>query len=172
MKKCSHFYTLLCSMQEVELVRSISISPLYLTKNLKENILNKLKEDIANNICSDENGYIMKIIEIISFEKNIVSRIGYDINFFVKFKCLVLKPAVGQVLNGNVNMILANGIFLKLGGINILIPKSNLKNFEYIKESQSFKNNKFEIKIGDEISVILDIIKYEKKTYSCIAKLN
>ena len=77
----------------VILERKICIDSEYIDKNIRNNILLKIKE-ITNNECSKSEGYFLNIIKIICIKDNYISPNCENI-FIVEFEAETLKPDIG-----------------------------------------------------------------------------
>lgn len=157
-------------ISKIAVEEKIYIEPGLINENLIENIKKKVKENLGT--CNPEYGYILKIYDKIDISRNKISSTDSGAFFQVKFNINCLKPKTGDELQGVVCMIFSEGIFVDvMNKIKVLIPKDNLKGFEYNKEKNSFVSKRI-IKVGDTITTKITIVKYEKGNFSCIGTLN
>ena len=66
-------------------------------------------------------------------------------------------------------MTLPNGILAEFLDIKLLIPASDLEDYEY--KNQIFYNDKKVITIGDKLCVNIKDIRYIKNKFNCIGTL-
>jgi len=148
----------------------IKVCPHELNRNIKETICTKVQAKYDQS-CDKEYGYIINILDITCEGDNIIISSGKgDILFYVKLTALFLNPFSGLVLKCKINRIFKLGIFGNLEKLKILIPAKKLEDWTYIDDT--YKNDSKILKSGDEIFVKIIEVKYEKKSYSCIAILS
>ena len=157
----------------VILERKICIDSEYIDKNIRNNILLKIKE-ITNNECSKSEGYFLNIIKIICIKDNYISPNCENI-FIVEFEAETLKPDIGTKFIGEVCMIFPGGVFLNIKNkLKVLIPSGTLTNYDFNQINNCFINKihkKKEINVKDELTVIISGSKYSKKNFSCFGNL-
>jgi len=148
-----------------EIEKTVYLPPKYLDGKLKQHILEVL---LSENTCSKEYGYITKIIDLTRVESiPIVNPIGYPA-FLVNCQVETIMPVKNMILNCKITMIFPQGIFTEYGPMKTLISASSLINGRY--ENNSFVIDDKKYSIGDEISVKLTDIKYEKNAFHCIGQ--
>jgi DNA-directed RNA polymerase subunit E'/Rpb7 len=136
-----------------------------------EHIYEKLCTDLLNK-CDDTYGYILKIYKKIHILGNSVSSATSDVFFHVEFCIKAMKPNKGDEYTGKVCMIFSNGVFVQVEGkMKVLIPSTKLTSYTYNKDTNSFQKKRSSIKVGDELEVVIDLVKYEKQNFSCIGSL-
>jgi DNA-directed RNA polymerase subunit E'/Rpb7 len=162
--------------------------------NIKNCITNKLQEKIYT--CSREDGYIIDIFNITSYNQNIISRTTSNCLFNVKYNAKVLKPEIGHIYSGIVNTIFPTGIFAEYENIKIFIPASELLTIGWIYTinnntksilsiiglscnsdtdiiESSFVNETSEdiILVGSSIQIKINMVKYDDGHYKCIGTI-
>lgn len=148
----------------INLTKTIYLEPKYLNENVKENILQVLK-DTVNYDCTKEYGYILSVKEykIIKSEQDI---------YTLKFKAKTLKPEKGKEYICEVCMITKDGIFGIIDGKQkILIPTTKMKNYKYNTKNNNFNIENSVININDLLHVKVTDIMYSEKRFSCIGSL-
>jgi DNA-directed RNA polymerase subunit E'/Rpb7 len=159
-----------------DLVKSICISPEFLTRDIQKNILNALKDKFEGKAFK-EDGFISNIRNEFKILNNFVSpSMASQIIFKIGFKADVLKPEIGDVFTGKVITVDEKAIIVSVQDkMNILIPSTRLTGFSFDKTKFAFegvwKGEQRRIKMGDEISAEIIAIRFEKK-FICIGKLN
>ncbi len=146
----------------------VKIEPKFLSSNIQEVILQKLKSNVEN-VCT-KHGYIKKdscsIVKISMGELEIGTLSGF-INYNVIFNALVCNPYIGTVIKAKINNINRFGLFSLLG-------YNNDGNFtpvlEIVIAKSSNKNENFDaLNIDDYIDVEIIGKKFElgdKKIYA------
>ena len=151
-------------MDNITLTKKISVSP----DDFSSNIISLLSEKLKKIPCSEKHGYILDINKILSYESLLSRTTGNNI-YTIKFIASTLKPQIGKKLNCIVVMTLPNGILAEFLDIKLLVPSSNLHDYEY--KNQTFYNDKRVITIGDQISVLIKDMRYIKNKFNCIGTL-
>jgi DNA-directed RNA polymerase subunit E'/Rpb7 len=155
----------------VNIKHKIYIDAKYLDSNIKEHLLNKIKRTEVGQ-CYIDYGYILDVIKIINIGDNTISSVNSFVVFDVTFEAYVLKPKIGDIFSGSVCMLFQHGIFVDVKNkLKVLIPAESMKTYVY--ENDCFLNIKENSKIvrSSEISIRINMIKYEKKEFSCIGEL-
>ena len=125
----------------ITLQRKITLESEFLNKDIKKNILNKLKESIVNE-CNQDYGYFLNIIKLKKISSSDISSNCENV-FIVEFEAEILKPAVGKKFDGDVCMILLSGIFLDIQNkLKVLIPTTTLKNYSFNQIENCFIHKK------------------------------
>lgn len=154
-------------MNRIVIEKNIPLEPNKLDKNFQKHIYEKI-ESLFLNKCDQENGYIIKIYDNISVLDNIFSLTTSNVIFKVKFGIKSIKPEVGKTFKAKVCMVFSNGIIAEIENkIKVVVPLNKLNDF--IFQDSSFKKDNLIIKKNDIISIIIDMVKYEKQNFNCIA---
>ena len=150
--------------------RRICLEPEKFDKNLKEHILNKIKENSVNE-CNKEYGYILNVNKLVEIKDNNISS-NCEHVFTVEIEIENLKPEIGKNFVGIVCMIFTGGIFINIKNkLKVLIPVSNINKYKYNQEKNCFENSEKNIKQGDELEVVITGLKYSKKNFSCFGNM-
>ena len=154
-------------MNRIVIEKNIPLEPNKLDKNFQKHIYEKI-ESLFLNKCDQENGYIIKIYDNISVLDNIFSLTTSNVIFKVKFGIKSIKPEVGKTFKAKVCMVFSNGIIAEIENkIKVVVPLNKLNDF--IFQDSSFKKDNLIIKKNDIIDIIIDMVKYEKQNFNCIA---
>jgi DNA-directed RNA polymerase II subunit RPB7 len=152
--------------------QKVSIEAMYLDKDIKDHILVKLKKNMEGR-CTFDNGYIITVNKIINVGSNTIGSANSLIIFDITYEANTLRPEKGVVLTGKVCMVFKHGIFVDIfGKMKVLVPSNFIEGYEYQQDSNSFTCLKSIIKNDVEVSVDIVDMKYDKKQFSCIGKLN
>ena len=163
-------------LNRIVIKQKVPLKCKYLDKNIKEHMLKVLKL-LMNGNCVFSYGYIIDVKNIINLGENVISSANSLPIFNVTYEADTLKLIVGDIVSGNVCMVLQNGdgIMVNIFTMQVLIPASNMKPFSYTLDSLSFelnnKGTKKSISNGSKIDLEIVASKYEKKKYSYIGKL-
>jgi DNA-directed RNA polymerase subunit E'/Rpb7 len=145
-------------MEEIYITTTIEIQFSELNEDVNTLLLSKAKKHFEN-VSTSKYGYITEILELSKIIGNMVSRYQPTIIFTIELKINRFLPQVSKQITGTVKQILNAGIYLVFYGMNILVPKRNIPNFE---------NHTYSI--GDTLTIEITNIKYENKKYSLIGK--
>lgn len=152
--------------------QKVSIDAMYLDKDIEHNILLKLKKTMEGR-CTFDNGYIITVNKIINVGSNTIGSANSLIIFDITYEANTLRPEKGVVLSGKVCMVFKHGIFVDIcGKMKVLVPSNFIEGYEYQQDSNSFTFLESIIKNDVEVSVDIVDMKYDKKQFSCIGKLN
>ena len=151
--------------------RRICIGHDYLYRDIKDALLDKIKE-VTLNECTKDHGYILSVKKIVTIKDNYISNANCDNIFTVLFEAETLKPENGSILQGEVCMIFNGGIFLNVKNKQkILIPLTNLKAYVFDHTKKQFVKGYKIIKEGDIIDIVITGTKYSKQSFSCFGDL-
>lgn len=150
--------------------RRICVEAEFLDENILDHVLNKIK-NVCKNECTKEDGYILDVIKIVNIKNNYISNVNSDIVFIVAFEAEILKPDVGKQFTDKVCMIFSGGIFINVKDkFKVLIPQSCLDKYTFNSSKKTFIHNddKTIISEDDTITIVINVMKYSKKNFSCI----
>lgn len=154
------------------LTKNVTVLPSELCSDLEPFLIKRIREKYENTITKDE-GYVFRVGEKIKVLSNHISPgTGYEIVFKVQFNANVLKPEVGDVIEGRIIIVDERGIFISVEDrMNVLVPASRLPDFSFDKQKKEFVRTSGEIlKLGNEIKTRIVAIRYDKK-FNCIGEL-
>jgi DNA-directed RNA polymerase subunit E'/Rpb7 len=151
--------------------KRIALESKYLNSELYKNIFDKLK-NITKDDCTQDYGYILDIINVISIKNHKIGRANGCNIFTVEFEAKTLKPEPGKKLKAKVCMIYNDGIFVIIKDKQkMLIPKNLLSDYDFISNTYVHKETKNTIHIEDEINVMVTACKYNKKSFGCFGSI-
>ncbi len=153
----------------ITITKDLELHPKFLNNNIQSHIKDILDKQV---ICSQKYGYVLKILDIINVTSLTISSITKFPVFRVTFTADALIPVEGQIIEGEIGAVFSQGVFIFKGPIKILLPLTNMKDFIFDKDEKSFTRGEYVMKAGDKVQVKLTVIKYEKKSFSCICTLN
>lgn len=157
-------------MDIVNKVFYIEVEPMYMTSNIHEVILSKIKEKYINT-CSEKNGYVLDILKINHINISGINDCSSNLFFKVDCEIQMLLPTIGKKIDCNVDMIFQHGIFSGFKNLKVLIPINTLEHWVHDHSGNTFKKGKKKINLKDTIPVEITDIRYENCKYSCIGKL-
>lgn len=143
-------------------VECYALGPLF-----HEYIHQKLKDSVGQ--CSQDHGYVISIgnFKIVDTE---ISRATTETIATVMFEADVLKPEVGTQLRVTIaSCVLSHGIYAYCQGkLKVLVPQRTLKDYKF--ENGSYVGVK-NFMVGDEITITITAIKYDKNNFQCIGTI-
>ena len=157
-------------MDIVNKVFYIEVEPMYMTSNIHEVILSKIKEKYINT-CSEKNGYVLDILKINHINISGINDCSSNLFFKVDCEIQMLLPTIGKKIDCDVDMIFQHGIFSGFKNLKVLIPINTLENWNHDHSGNTFKKGNKKISLKDTIPVEITDIRYENCKYSCIGKL-
>ena len=130
----------------------VRVPPESLGQNKREAIKKALAEKFENKIVYDVQGVVLGIIEIVKVGQGRLIVDDPCIHYPVKFKALVFKPLLNEVVQGQVVDITEFGIFVRFGPIDALCHISQITN-EYLSYDRKnvtlfARESKRSLKIG------------------------
>ena len=153
----------------VTIHQKVSIDPKYLDSNISYHILQRIRS-IMEDTCTLKYGYIMSVNKIIKLGSNIIAPANSLVIYDVTYEAETILPSPGLILDGDVCMIFENGILVDIcGKTQILVPLENMEGYKF--DNNSFVQDKDEICVGCNVTIIITMVKYEKKEFKCIGKL-
>jgi DNA-directed RNA polymerase subunit E'/Rpb7 len=159
-------------MNVIKLRRHVRIYPHQLTSDLKNVILTESSKQLQND-CSEDMGYITKLIDVEQIIDNHIENSSSDIVIYVSLLAEVFKPVVNNIENAKVIAIYNDGTLLEINNIQkILIPNNAYKS-KYITVDNKLtpiEKGTREIKINDIIPVRIKAIRYNNHSFSCIGE--
>jgi len=139
------------------MTRKIRVKPEYLGPNLLINIRTQLESEIVNQ-CTEENGYILKIIHIDKIIDNSIENSSSDIIMEILFSFVAFKPLVGDVIDTTVCAVYKDGILVNAHDCQkILVPSSTYAD-----------QNAVTWDAGSELKVKVTAVRYNDHKFSCI----
>lgn len=156
---------------KVTLERRIFLEPKYLDNDIMSHIKDKIKREFVGK-CTKDDGHILSVNSILEVCNN------EDTIFSVKFDAEVLKPSVGDILEGVVCMIFKDGVFINISQVQkMLIPSIMLPDYTYDDVENKFVKNDVSdqeesiISEGDVVTGKVTAVKYNKQNFSCVGSL-
>lgn len=146
-----------------------------LKKTKLENILKEKLDEMYLKKFTKQYGYVLEILDFDYSSDNILSRINQDIFVKCNVKVVSIIPEIDKIYYGTVKFIYPQGVFIKLLNIfDTLIPFDYLNKSGYIFDNGTFVNKDTKHIISKESIVNVNVvdIKYDNKTFNCIAKLH
>ena len=140
-----------------------------------ETVLKEKLDDMYLKKFTKQYGYVLEILDFDYSSDNILSRINQDVFVKCNVKVISIIPEIDKVYYGIVKFIYPQGIFIKLLNIfDTLIPFEYLNKLGYSFNNGSFVNQETKDIITKESTVNVSVvdIKYDNKTFNCIAKLH
>lgn len=171
---------------EKSIITKVSLDPSSLTKNLKNDLVEKLRSVLLND-CSKEHGYILKVIRLEEILDNTIvsdcaiyeDKVSSTCQLVFKVKVLVesLKPVEEQVYDAYVHGVLSHGVLVSVEGkMKVLIPDP-IEGWTYTETAlldkyyQNVDDISRKIRTGDTVKIRLKGTKYRNKSYRSYGQL-
>lgn len=146
--------------------RKIRVKPEHLGPNLVSNIRTQLESEVVNQ-CTEDTGYILKIIEIVKVIDNFVENSSSDIVVEILFSFIAFKPLVGDVIDTTVCAVYKDGILVNAHDCQkILVPSSTY--IDHIDVKGNVVWNGEEVVQGSLLKVRVTAVRYNDHKFSCI----
>lgn len=153
-----------------EITQRVSIDSKYLDSNISNHLLKKIKEDMEGK-CYLDYGYIIKVNNIIDIGSNIISPATLLAVYNVTYQADIIKPYKGMILSGEICMIFQQGIFVNiLEKMKVLVPENNIEGYNFV-DGIFVSKNKDDLILYKKVKIEITMVKYEKKSFSCIGKI-
>jgi DNA-directed RNA polymerase subunit E'/Rpb7 len=154
-----------------QIKQKVSIESKYLDSNIRQHILDKLKNTVEGK-CTLDNGYIIDIQNIIKLGDNKIGCANSLVIFDVIYQAITLKPEKGDILCGEVCMIFQQGIFVNVKGkMKVIVPATSMSSYTYNQVKNVFENDDNLISEGIQVNIEIIMTKYEKKQFNCIGRI-
>ena len=138
----------------INFVKDVTVSPSDLSKDLTKIIKVKLFEQVTGT-CHPKYGYFIKIISVGKIENGLIMEGSGDIVFKIKYQVALMRPFKGEVCDGIINSVMAEGgIHVQVGPMKVYIAEEDLQDgYTLDKKSLSYisDRNKPELKVGAKI---------------------
>ena len=154
------------------LTREVSVKPAFLSADLDEHILHRLRGEMEGT-CSKEDGYILEVIRLVAIVGNYISSANSDVVMKVEVETKMLCPDLDSVYEGVIDSIIPHGVFVKIGGkMKVLAPFGTMTGFSFNEETQKYQNEQGDvIQLGDVVRVVITNFKYSNQDFKCLGKL-
>ena len=155
----------------VNIDQKISIDPKFLDSNISYHILQKIRQNMEGK-CTLDYGYIISVNKIVELGENIVAPANSLVVYDVKYEAVTIKPEKGMELSGEICMVFQHGVFADiLKKLKVLIPVGSMEEYTFSGDSFVSKEDDENIEVGSEVNIRITMVKYEKKSFSCIGEL-
>lgn len=159
-------------MQRITIIEDVCVEASSLDERVSDHIYEKLVSKFQGH-CDQKYGHVIQVCKNVRILSNVISTTSSGVFFKVRVSMDTLNPKAGGTYQGKVCMIFKEGIFVELfGKVKVLIPSGVIPEFKYNKTTSCFERSRgVSIKIGDEVEVVLDTVKYERKNFICLGSL-
>lgn len=145
----------------------VPMKPSHLGLSPVEYIMTTLKTN-REYLTTKSGGHVVEIIKIDNYH-NEISNVTENIIWTVDYTARVVLPRVGDVLKVLATILLTSGMLCNFHGIKVWVPEHLTGKYRFI--SNTFSDGEDQIRKDDEINVIVTTVRYDKKAFSCIARL-
>jgi len=137
--------------------------------DINNHIYRKLESFVGD--CTKKDGYIISIDTDFKIISNIISRVSGNCIYYIFFKIQTLKPEDGHTYGALVNRIYPQGLFCEYHNIKIIIPSESMDGWEFENSIYINKSTDKSISKGDWINVLINVTRYDNRSYQCIGSL-
>lgn len=154
--------------------QSIVMNPNCLYKNLKSLLKAKLIEKVQGSV-SEKYGYVVCVISIEEPNTGKILDTSGDVLFNIRYKAVIMKPFVGEVMNGVIDKVDQYGIHVGVGPIKVFISNTQFPpDFEYNPNSNFYisrsKNDK--LGVNTEIRFRITGVQFEGNEFHPTGTMN
>lgn len=154
--------------------QAIVMPPSCLYRDLKNLLKAKLIEKVQGSV-SEKYGYVICVISIEEPASGKILDTSGDVLFNMKYKAVVMKPFVGEVVDGVVEKVEKYGVHVGVGPIRVFISNSQFPpDFEYNETNNQYisrsKNDK--LNLDTEIRFRILGIQYEGNEFHPTGTMN
>ena len=158
-------------MTTIQVREKIFVEPAYLDANIPQYLYTKIKDRYVGK-CNQNYGYVLSVEKKLKIYDNEISMANENTFFEVGFSIKSLKPGKKQRYSGKVCMVFQHGIFVEVQKyMKILVPLDRMKPYTYVHAKNMFQKEGSTIELGKELTVEIDMVKYEQKNFNCIGIL-
>jgi DNA-directed RNA polymerase subunit E'/Rpb7 len=158
-------------METSILISRICLEPKHLDTKIKTHLLEKIKSQMVDT-CTNQHGYIIKIIKIVKIIDNRISAANSDIVFTVKYEAQILKPSIGKEIEGTVCIVFNKGTFINVENkLKVLVTSESLKGYTFEPSKNIYIRGEDTIEKEDKIKVRITGVMYSKSKFSCFGEL-
>jgi len=144
----------------------IRVPPKNLGENLREAIMQTLQEEYADKIIP-ELGFILDVVDVLEIGEGVIIPGDGAAYYETKFKLLVFKPEMQEIVLGKVKEVAEFGVFLEIGPVDGMIHISQTMD-DYVSFSKSGelhgKETKKNLKVNDKCRARIIAISYRDVT--------
>lgn len=155
-------------------IEPIVMNPSSLGKELQNLIKAKLIERVQGSV-TERYGYIICVVKFMEIGYGKILDTSGDVLFNVKYKAVVLKPFINEIMDGVVEKIEPYGVHVSAGVLKIFISSSNFPgDFEYNENTKSYKSESQndEIRIDSEVRFRITGINFEFNEFLSTGVMN
>ena len=132
---------------------AVVMPPSYLGPELQSILKAKLIEKVEGS-CTEKYGYIVCVLKVEEISTGKIMDTSGDVLFNIKYRAVVLKPFVNEVLDGVIEKVDKYGIIVSVGPILVFITNKNFhKEFEYNESSNTYVSTQQNEKLAMDVEV-------------------
>jgi DNA-directed RNA polymerase II subunit RPB7 len=158
----------------MEFQQAIVMPPNSLNKNLKALLNAKLIEKVQGSV-SEKYGYIILVISVGDISNGKILNTSGDVLFMVSYTAIVLKPFVGEVVDGVIEKIDKYGIHVSVGPMRVFISYAKFPpDFEFREDLNIYESKKVndKLKIDSEVRLRIMGVQYEDNDFHPTGTMN
>jgi DNA-directed RNA polymerase II subunit RPB7 len=154
--------------------QAIVMPPSSLYKDLKSLLKAKLIEKVQGSV-SEKYGYVICVINVEEPSCGKILDTSGDVLFNIKYKAIVMKPFVGEVVDGVIEKVEKYGIHVQVGPIRVFISNTQFpSDFVYREDNNMYESrvNSDKLKIDTEVRFRIMGVQYEGNEFHPTGTMN
>jgi DNA-directed RNA polymerase II subunit RPB7 len=158
----------------MEFQQAIVMPPNSLNKNLKALLNAKLIEKVQGSV-SEKYGYIILVISVGEISNGKILNTSGDVLFMVSYTAIVMKPFVGEVVDGVIEKVEKYGIHVSVGPMKVFISNAKFpQDFEYREDLNIYESKKAndKLKMDSEVRFRIMGVQYEDNDFHPTGTMN
>ncbi|KAK4535057.1 hypothetical protein CDCA_CDCA03G1082 [Cyanidium caldarium] len=123
----------------VDLKRTVTVAPRHLHAKIHDHAIHRLVT-LVEGTTSGQYGYIISVVEVRRPLPPAVIQPGTGAALFaLRYRALVFRPFVGEVLDGVVSTVTRHGVFVAVGPLRVFVSAKNVPgDMEYDESEQCY----------------------------------
>jgi DNA-directed RNA polymerase subunit E'/Rpb7 len=150
------------------------MTPSCLYKDLKNLLRAKLIEKVQGSI-SEKYGYVVVVLSVEEPSSGKILDTSGDVLFNIRYRAVIMKPFVGEVMDGVIDKVEKYGIHVSVGPLKIFISNSQFPpGFDYHEQSNSYisKVQNDKLQIDTEVRFRIMGVQYDNNEFHPTGTMN
>lgn len=154
--------------------QAIVMPPSSLYKDLKNLLKARLIEKVQGSV-SEKYGYVICVINVEEPSCGKILDTSGDVLFNIKYKAVVMKPFVGEIVDGVIEKVEKYGIHVSVGPIRVFISNTQFPpDFVYREDNNLYESkvNNDKLKLDTEVRFRIMGVQYEGNEFHPTGTMN
>jgi DNA-directed RNA polymerase II subunit RPB7 len=145
--------------------QAIIMPPSCLYKDLKNLLKAKLIEKVQGSI-TEKYGYVVVVIKVEEPQFGKILDTSGDVLFNIKYSAVVMKPFVGEVLDGVIERVEKYGIHVAVGPFKVFISNTQFPpGYDYIDNSYMSRVHNDKLTLGSEVRFRIVGVQFDNNEF-------